>query len=378
MKINKKDITVRELSKSYIDKNDEGVFGYDNRLTIRPLFQREFVYNDKQRAAVIDTVMKGFPLNVMYWNITGDDTYEVLDGQQRTISLCQYINGDFPVKMNGNDRFFHNLTETEKEKVLSYPLIVFVCDGTEEEKLAWFRTINIAGATLTNQELLNATFTGSWLTDAKKYFSKRNCAVSQMGEGFVKGNPLRQEYLEKVLSWIADRDKLENGASYMALHQHDADANELWLYYQEVIAWAKRLFPNINKKLTETQEWGLLYNKYKDNNYNTNDLERDVKALLLDDDIEKKTGIIPYLLSNKAVSEEKLLSLRAFSDNMKLKKYEEQGHKCPLCVKENIDKEYDFSEMEGDHIVPWSRGGHTEYNNLQMLCERHNREKSAK
>ena len=243
MQITETKVKVSDLCKDYSDNGDGGVFGFDGKLTIRPAFQREFVYKDKQRDAVIETVRKGYPLNVMYWSKVADDAFEVLDGQQRTISLGQYLNGDFAIKINGNDKFFHNLTDTEKQQIQDYELTVYVCEGTEEEKLEWFKVINIAGETLTNQELLNATYAGTWLADAKNFFSKRNCVAGQFADGYIKGNPIRQDYLEKALAWIADRDGLESGGKYMAIHQHDADANDLWVYFQEVIGWAKRMFP---------------------------------------------------------------------------------------------------------------------------------------
>lgn len=377
MKIEKTTVKVSELCKGYSDDGDGGVFGYDGRLTIRPSFQREFCYSDKKRDMVIDTVRKGFPLNIMYWNKAGNDTYEVLDGQQRTISLGQYLNSDFAIKINGNDKFFHNLTDTEKKQIEDYELTIYICDGTEEEKLEWFRVINIAGETLTNQELLNAAYTGAWLADAKNYFSKRNCVAGQMADGFIKGNPIRQDYLEKALSWIADRDGLESGGKYMAIHQHDADANDLWLYFQEVISWAKRLFPNISKKLTESQEWGILYNKYKQKAYNTNEMKALMDKLILDEDVTKQTGIIPYVLSDRTKHDEKLLSIRVFSEQMKRRVWEKQGHKCPYCVKNGIDTEYAFEDMQGDHIIPWSQGGRTVEDNCQMLCQKCNNDKSA-
>ena len=379
MKISKELITIRELSENYRDNNDGGVYGYDNGthiLCLRPEYQREYVFGDRQRNAVIDTVMKGFPLGLMYWSKVSDNQYECLDGQQRSISICQYVNGDFPIKANGNDRFFHNLSPEEKQTILDYELEVRVCEGTEEEKLAWFRTINIAGVTLTNQELLNATYTGTWLADAKNYFSKRNCVAGAMGDGYIKGNPIRQDYLEKVLGWIADRDNLESGQMYMAIHQHDADANDLWLYYQSVINWAKMMFPVKRKGITDLQDWGILYNKYHNKQYNSNTLETDIQKLLMDDDATKNAGIIPYVLSDRTKHDEKYLSIRAFTDAQKRKAYEKQGHKCPFCVKNGIDTEYDFSEMQGDHIIPWSQGGRTVDDNLQMLCQKCNNDKS--
>lgn len=366
MQITKKTITVRDLCQNYRDDNDGGVYGYDNGehvLVLRPKYQREFIYPDKKRDAVIDTVMNGFPLGIMYWSKVDENTFECLDGQQRSISICQYVNSDYPVKFNGNDRFFHNLNEEEQEIILNYELEIRICEGSEEEKLRWFQRINVAGEVLTEQELLNATYTGSWLLDAKNFFSKRNCVAMQMADGYIKGNPIRQDILEKALSWIADRDNLESGQMYMAIHQHDEDANELWLYFQTAINWAKMLFPDTSKKLTAVQDWGILYNKYHDKSYNSNTLKSEVKKLLLDDDVTKDTGIIPYVLSGKTKHDEKLLSIRTFSEGQKIKAYEKQKGICPIC-----GKHFEYEEMQGDHIVPWSKGGRTIDENLQMLC----------
>lgn len=375
MKITEQHITVRELVENYKDDGDGGVVGYNGRLVIRPAFQREFVYKDKQRDAVIETVMKGYPLNIMYWSKTGTDTYEVLDGQQRTISVAQYVNGDFPVNINGNDKFYHNLSQEEKDKILDYELTIYICDGSETEKLEWFKVINIAGEVLTEQELLNATYSGTWLADAKNYFSKRNCVAGKMADGYIKGNPIRQDYLKKVLAWIADRDGLPSGERYMAIHQHDSDANELWLYFQTVINWAQMYFQK-RKGVTDVQEWGILYNKYHNNTYNSNALDNDIKELLMDDDVTKKAGVIQYVLSERTQHDEKYLSIRAFTEAQKRRAYEKQGHKCPLCLKQGIDTEYAFEEMQGDHIIPWSKGGRTVDDNLQMLCSRCNNDKS--
>lgn len=371
MQITETKVKVSDLCKNYSDNGDGGVFGFDGKLTIRPAFQREFVYKDKQRDAVIDTVRKGYPLNVMYWSKVSDTEFEVLDGQQRTISLGQYLNGDFAIKINGNDKFFHNLTETEKQQIQNYELTIYVCEGSEKEKLEWFKIINIAGETLTNQELLNATYTGPWLADAKNYFSKRNCVAGAMADGYIKGNPIRQEYLEKALAWIADRDNLESGQMYMAIHQHDIDANDLWLYFQTVINWAKMLFPNRRKGITDSQDWGLFYNKYHNKSYNSNTLETDIKRLLMDDDVTNNKGIIPYVLSDRTKHDEKHLSIRAFSEAQKHRAYQKQGGICPCCK-----QHFEYNEMQGDHITPWSQGGRTIDENLQMLCQKCNNDKS--
>ena len=385
MKFDEVKIKVADLTAGYVDDGDGGVYGYHGKLCIRPCYQREFVFSDKKRDEVIHTVRKNAPLSIMYWNKTGDDTYEVLDGQQRTISLGQYLNGDFAIKINGNDKFFHNLTDTEKQQIQDYELTVYVCEGTEEEKLEWFKVINIAGETLTNQELLNATYAGTWLADAKNFFSKRNCVAGQFADGYIKGNPIRQDYLEKALAWIADRDGIESGGKYMAIHQHDADANDLWVYFQEVIGWAKRMFPNMSKKLTEGQDWGILYNKYRNKTYNTNEMRTLIDRLLQDEDVTKQTGIIPYVLSDRTKHDERYLSIRAFSEQMKRRVYERQTasarqngtSNCPFCASQNVTTIYAFEEMQGDHIIPWSQGGRTVEDNCQMLCQRCNNDKSA-
>lgn len=216
------------------------------------------------------------------------------------------------------------------------------------------------------------------MADAKNYFSKRNCVAAKMADGYLKGNPIRQELLEKALAWIADRDGLESGQMYMAVHQHDEDANDLWLYFQSVINWAKMLFPTKRKGITDAQAWGLLYNQYHSKQYNSNALEADIKKLVMDDDVTKKAGIIQFILSDRTWRDEKHLSLRAFTESQKLRAYERQGHKCPLCVANGINTEYAFEDMEGDHIIPWSKGGHTTDDNLQMLCKECNSAKSDK
>ncbi|MFZ2149579.1 MAG: DUF262 domain-containing protein [Minisyncoccia bacterium] len=229
MKIQLKEITIKEISNKYINNNEEGVVGYGGRLNIRPKYQREFVYKDKQRDAVIETTRKNFPLNVMYWAKNEDGTFEVMDGQQRTISICEYVAGNFSL----NFQYFHNLEETEKNQILNYKLMVYFCEGDDKEKLDWFKTINIAGLKLADQELRNAIYTGEWLTDAKRHFSKSNCPAYNIGSDYLTGSVIRQDYLEAALSWIND-GKIED---YMAKHQHDASAEELWKYFQNVIAW---------------------------------------------------------------------------------------------------------------------------------------------
>lgn len=366
MKIEKVEIKIRDLIKDYKDDKEGGVFAYDNKLIVRPSYQREFVYNDKQREAVINTVFNGFPLNIMYWNKRDENSFEILDGQQRTISICQYAVNAFSYK----GKYYGNLTDDEKDKFKNYVLDVYICTGDESEKLSWFKVINIAGETLTDQELLNATFTGPFLASAKINFSKVGGPYYTDYKNYIKGDAKRQVILEKVLKWISDRDKLKDHSLYMAIHQHDKDDNDLWQYYNNVMNWAKMLFKE-RVGFTDNQEWGLLYNKYKDNSYNINDLEENIQKLLLDDEVKNKKGIIPYLLSDKRC--EKFLNLRTFSKAQKLKMYENQKGICPIC-----GDHFEINEMEADHKTPWSLGGKTELDNGQMLCKKCNREKSNK
>jgi len=366
MKIELKEITIRELTNGYKDNEENGVVGFGGKLDIRPPYQREFVYKDKQREAVIDTVTKAFPLNVMYWAEKEDGSYEVIDGQQRTISISQYINGDFAYMM----RYFHNLQKDEQEQILDYKLMVYFCSGTDSEKLEWFKTINIAGEELTEQELRNAVYSGSWVTEAKKYFSKNGCVAYSMANHYMSGTVNRQDYLQSAIEWIASKSST-NIENYMATHQHDTNATELWLYFKSVIDWVSAIFPHYRKEMKGI-EWGILYNAFKDDKLDPKTLETKISALMQDDDVSNKKGIYEYLLTGK----EKLLNIRTFTDKQKREAYERQNGICPKCIEPN--NAYRLDEMEADHITPWHEGGKTEPNNCQMLCKLHNRMKSGK
>ena len=239
MKITLKEISVRDLVQNYQDRAENGVTGYGGKLDIRPPYQREFIYKDKQREAVIDTVTKNFPLNVMYWAVRPDGGFEVIDGQQRTISICQYVQGDFSVKKLA----FHNLPDDKQKQILNYKLMVYFCEGTDSEKLDWFETINIAGEELTEQELLNAIYHGSWVYDAKRYFSKTGCPAYGLASDYLIGSPIRQDYLETAIKWLSEGDI----RGYMSTHQKEPNASELWLYFQNVINWVKVVFPVYRK-----------------------------------------------------------------------------------------------------------------------------------
>jgi hypothetical protein len=361
MKIELKEITVRDLANGFQDNAENGVVGFGGKLDIRPPYQREFIYKDKQRDAVIDTIIKEYPLNVMYWAVREDGTFEVIDGQQRTISICQYVNGDFANMF----RYFHNLQTDEQEQILNYKLMVYICSGTESEKLEWFKTINIAGEKLTLQELRNAVYSGSWVADAKRYFSKSGCPAYQIGSDYLNGSPIRQDYLETAIDWISN----SNIEIYMANHQHDPNASALWRYFQDVITWVNATFTNKRKKFMKGIEWGFFYNKYKEEIFDTKAIEEETARLILDDEVEKKSGIYAYILTR----DERYLGIRTFSDSMKQKVYEKQKGICKIC-----GVKFDISEMEGDHITPWHEGGKTTEENCQMLCKDDNRRKSGR
>ena len=365
MKIELHEITIEEISRKYVDNAEEGVVGYDGKLNIRPKYQREFVYDEKKRNAVIDTIMKGFPLNVMYWVKNDDGTFEVLDGQQRTISFCQYFNNDFSVA----NKTFANLTETEKRQFLDYKVLVYFCEGNDKEKLDWFRIINIAGEKLTDQELRNATYTGAWLTHAKSIFSKSNCAAYLLAKHYVNGSAIRQDILETALSWISKG----NIELYMSANQHSPNANELWTYFKNVIDWVTLTFPKYRKEMKGIN-WGVLYDNYHTQTFNTEQLENEIVRLMIDDDVTNKKGIYPYVLTKKL----KYLNIRTFTESQRRQVYERQQGICPYCVKEHRDKtHFEINEMEADHIIPWCDGGKTHIDNCQMLCKEHNGTKSS-
>ena len=370
-------IKVRDLFNGYQDNGLDGVVAYGGKLDVRPAYQREFVYKPEQQQAVIDTVSKGYPLNVMYWADQGDGHYELIDGQQRTLSICTFLNNDFSCKglfSIPQSLQFGSLTKDQQDKLLNYELTVYICDGNPSEKLEWFKTINIAGEELTDQELRNAVYAGSWVSDAKRYFSKTGCAAYGLGSKYLKGTAIRQDYLETVIYWYGDQamPKLDIEECMMK-HQHEPKAQDLWDYFQRVIEWVETLFPTYRKEM-KGLPWGIYYNRYHKNTYDPIALEQEIATLMADEDVTKKNGIYKYVLE-KAIGNDdpSVLGIRAFSDSQKRTAYEQQGGVCPHC-----GKKYEYEEMEGDHINPWSKGGKTELANLQMLCQACNRRKSNK
>jgi len=386
MTIDLQEITVRELCTGYNDLSvqEEGITGYGGRLDIRPKYQREFVYDEKKRNAVMETVWQGFPLNVMYWvKVVADASerrddnkttlgnvasYELLDGQQRTISICSFIAGEYLMVFDGNLLGFNNMTIEQQNRILDYKLQVYVCEGTDEEKLKWFRTINIAGEKLTNQEIRNAIYSGSWVTQAKRRFSKTGCVAYKIASDFMSGSPIRQDYFETALEWIGDAQRL-TVEQYMARHQHDTDADELWQYFQDVVHWVDKLFGRKYRKEMKGVEWGLLFNRHKDTTLTATAIMQQMAKLMQDSDVQRKSGIFAYILDG----DEHHLGIRAFDDNTKREVYEQQGGICKVC-----GKHFEISQMEADHITPWCDGGRTVAENCQMLCKECNRRKSGK
>ena len=363
MKIEQKIVKVSEVVESYEDKDQDGVVGYCGKLDIRPAFQREFIYDDKQRNAVIDSILKGFPLNVMYWVKRGEQ-FEVLDGQQRTISICTFVIGDYSMPIEGNDMYFHGLSKERQRKILDYELTVYFCEGTDDETMDWFRIVNLAGVVLKEQELRNAIYGGPWVESAKRYFSRPGSPAYNVGGKYLSGSSIRQDYLETAIIW---RSK-GNIKQYLAEHQNQSTAVDLWNYFTSVIEWVKSVFPKYRTSM-KGRDWGRMYDGYKDHDLSPDELEVQVAKLIKDDDVTSKQGIYEYVLTGK----ENLLNLRNFTDSQKEAKFEEQEGICVKC-----GEEFALTEMEGDHITPWSAGGTTDPKNLQMLCKPCNRRKGAK
>ena len=373
MTIKQIEVTVGDIARGYINNEEQGIRGYGGQLDIRPPYQREFIYNESEQQAVISTVLKGYPLNVMYWVRRSEDAecpYEVMDGQQRTLSLCEYVDGKFAYDFKN---FFNQPADIQK-LILDYPLTIYLCEGEPSEKLEWFKTINIAGKPLNEQEINNAVYAGPFVTDAKRHFSKSNCGAYRLGKDLVNGTPIRQEFLKKALEWMAEHEtregKPQSAVGYMAEHQHDPNANNLWTYFQNVLNWTITNFDLKRfKKIMKGLNWALYYDKYHSTTLDTADLASRISKLILDSDVQKQMGIIPYVLTG----DERHLDLRCFPDDIKRVVWEKQHHICPSC-----QKEFDYEFMEGDYITPWREGGRTVIENCQMLCRECNRRKGGR
>jgi len=389
MEIKKVAIKVRDLCDGYLNEFEtdieQGVYAYGGKLCVRPAFQRSFVYDKKQENAVIDTALKGFPLNIMYWVDNGDGTYDCLDGQQRTISLCNFVDGASSFNapwFNANKKnYIHTITRIDPElaeKFLNYELEVYICKGTKAEQMEWFRTINIAGEELYPQELRNASYVSKWLTDAKRYFSKANasstakCPAERLGGQYTNKNANRQEILAQVISWRIGSSEDADICQYMEDHINDEDASDLWNYFNDVINWINEIFPGVYDKGMASVNWGNLYNNYHDE-----DLDPDEICAKFDELIEFKASkeldvsvakIVEYCITR----DEKLLKHRQFSEAQRSTLYNRQKGICPDC-----GEHYLKADMEAHHLIPWYNNGITDLSNGVMLCKACHKQRHA-
>lgn len=363
--------TVGQLTEGYKDDTTTGlVVGFGGKLIINPPFQREFVYGPKQRQAVIETIINGAPLSNMYWAKGDDGSFECLDGRQRSQSICQFVDNKWTVKFRGNNVYFRNLPRDIRERILNYELQVFEIIGTPSDKLHWFTIINIPGSPLTEQEIRNSVFTGTWLTAAKNYFSRPGGGADNRYGHITGGVALRQEILEIALNWIAGSD--EEIPTYMAEHQFDENADHLINYFREVCAWVEEIIGDdeAGSRVKLGKKWGELYRQYHETfKINREEIDAEIDKLIRDDEVnEKPKGFYPYIITKNPNN----LFQRQFSKAMKEKAYREQGGICKTC-----GKHFAMSGMECDHIIPWKDGGKTTYDNLQLLCQDCNRRKSS-
>ena len=379
------DITVRDICEGFVyDTNEgKGLYGWGGKLVIQPEYQRHYIYCElNKEAAVIDSVLKEYPIGLIYLVKDAEDKYEVLDGQQRITSLGRFLTTKFTIKdENGNEQIFTSLASSKQELILNTPLTIYICEGEEHEIKAWFKTINIAGEPLNEQELLNAIYSGPFVTNAKKVYSNSSNPQMQKWQCYVNGNPKRQEILAEALKWVTKGEcKVDD---YMARHRYDTNISELQNYFDSVIEWAKGVFGTPYPGM-KGLAWGKLYEKYHNNPYNTTAIRTSIDELLADDFVENKKGIFEYVLGGER--DKQLLNVRVFDKRTKEKKYKEQTDKataegisnCPLCaVGDNVNKTriWKLSEMDADHVTAWSRGGSTTIDNCEMLCKTHNRAK---
>lgn len=379
------DITIEALCEGFVYSEQEGrgLFGLSGKLTIQPEYQRHFIYADNKglkEKAVIDSVLRGYPLGLVYFNKTGQDTFEVLDGQQRITSLGRYLKGKFAVKdENGLEQFFSGLDEVKKRKILETKMLVYVCEGTEPEIKDWFRTINIAGIPLNKQEILNASYSGPFVTALKAEYSNSQNHNIITWRAFLKGDVKRQAYLETALDW-ASHGNIEG---FMSEHRHDTNIDSVKAYFNSVIDWADVTFPDIYQEMRGL-DWGRLYDTYHSQAYNPAAVAARIRELYANPQVTDQKGIFEYVLGGE--TEKKLLNIRVFDAHTKQVKYNEQTSEaqshgvsnCPMCVHEggaNAAKIWSLSEMDADHVTAWSHGGSTDLANCQMLCRKHNQEK---
>lgn len=381
------DITIEQICDgfTYNESEEKGVNGLNGRLVIQPEYQRNYIYNDEKKrdVAVINSVLKGYPIGVMYFNKTSDGLYEVLDGQQRITSIGRFYTNKFSIQdSNGMEQYFDSLNKEEQDLFLNTKLLIYICEGTEKEIKEWFKSINITGVPLNDQELLNSIYSGPFVTVAKKEFSNSKNYNIQKWRAYITGDVKRQAYLETALKWVS------NGhiESYMSQHRNDDNIIELKSHFNSVIDWIGSIFNKTYDKMCGL-EWDDLYRKYHDTHYDLKHVRERVEELYYDDNVKNDKGVFEYVLGGE--KDTKLLDIRIFEEGTKKKVYKLQTEKaikkgisnCPLCALENNSnktKIYTLKEMDADHVTAWSKGGSTDAANCQMLCKTHNRAKGNK
>ena len=387
MKAELKIYTVEEICKgfTYNEAEGKGLFGLSGRLTIQPEYQRNYLYaeqNGAREIAVIESVLKGYPIGLLYFNRINDNQLEVLDGQQRITSLGRFLTRKFAIQIDGMEQYFDYMAEDLKERILKTKLLVYECEGTESEIKEWFKTINIVGLPLEEQEILNAVYCGSFVTLAKEVFSNSQNANINKWAAFLRGNVKRQAYLHTALDWVSHG----NISGYMSLHRNDDNIQEMQNYFNSVIDWASGIFLNIEKEMCGLP-WGKLYEKYHNTPYDPEEVAKKQRELYEDYYVKDKKGIYEYILGG--CKDTKLLEVRCFDEPTKKRVYIRQTEEakdkgisnCPLCAISsgaNSKKIWKQSEMEADHVTAWSKGGATNESNCQMLCQTHNRAKGNK
>ena len=385
MKTELKHYTVDQIVKGFVynELEGKGLFGLAGKLVIQPEYQRHYIYNDgKKDVAVIDSLLKAYPLGLIYFNVEGS-TLEVLDGQQRITSFGRFVTGKFAIKVDGKEQTFSSLPKEDQRKILDSELLVYECEGTESEIKDWFRTINISGIPLNAQELLNAIYSGPFITRAKAEFSNSQNANMQKWSAYIKGDPKRQEVLAVALDWVSAAQGVSVDA-YLAKHRADADISGLRAYFTSVIDWIGSVFTRPPDKEMRGIEWGRLYESYHSKSYNASELDAEVERLLGDPAVANRKGIYEYLLGGK--SEPQLLSIRLFDEKTKAVAYQQQTQEaksasvsnCALCAlgdNSNKFRIYTRDEMDADHVAAWSKGGPTDLANCELLCITHNRAK---
>ena len=378
------DITVADICAGFVYNQFEGkgLFGLGGKLTIQPEYQRNYIYADgggKREQAVIHSLLKGYPLGLIYFNTVAKDKFEVLDGQQRITSIGRFVTNKFAIMENGNPKNFDSLPADQQAKIRNSKLLIYECAGTESEIKQWFETINIAGVPLNTQELLNAIYSGPFVTLAKAEFSNSQNANIQKWSAYIKGSANRQEFLERALDWVSRGDI----GGYMSAHRHDNNIVELKSYFNSVIDWVSTVFRDVLPEMRGL-EWGRLYEEYHRKSYDPKKLSAEVKRLAADPSVTNRKGIFEYLLGGS--QDKKLLVVRVFDDKVKKVAYAQQTQaaqakgesNCPLCALENTPNKrriYKLDEMDADHVSAWSKGGESTAKNCQMLCITHNRAK---